>query len=92
MTGIAPVMWSVWGGILLLFILVNVYAGRVSRDEESQIFLGDSMQQEKSAQASIVAKVHKVEPIKKAILTLLGAATLFVIGYYLFDIYRQFNP
>ncbi len=92
MTGIAPVMWSVWGGILLLFILVSVYSGRVARDEDSQIFLGDSMQQEKSAQAVIAAKVHKVEPVKKAVVALLGIATLWVIGYYLFDIYKQFNP
>ena len=91
MTGIAPVMWAVWGAILLLFIVVNVYAGRVARDEDSQIFLGDAMQQEKSAQAAIVDKVNKVEPIKKVILALLGVATVFVIGYYLFDIYRQFN-
>lgn len=92
MTGIAPVMWSVWGGILLLFILVKVYSGRVSRDEESQIFLGDSMQQESMAQAAIAQKVSKVEPVRKAVLALLGLATVFVIGYYLFDIYRQFNP
>jgi hypothetical protein len=92
MTGIAPVMWSVWGGILLLFILVKVYSGRVGRDEESQIFLGDSMQQERSAQAVIAAKVNKVEPVKKAVIALLGMATLWVIGYYLFDIYKQFNP
>ena len=92
MTGIAPVMWSVWGGILLLFILVKVYSGRVYRDEESQIFLGDSMQQESQAQAAIVQKVNKVEPVRKAVLGLLGLATVFVIGYYLFDIYRQFNP
>jgi len=92
MTGIAPVMWSVWGGILLLFILVKVYSGRVSRDEESQIFLGDAMQQEKMAQTAIVEKVNKVEPVRKAVLAMLGIATIFVIGYYLFDIYRQFNP
>jgi hypothetical protein len=92
MTGLAPVIWSVWGGILLLFILVKVYSGRVSRDEESQIFLGDSMQQERSAQAAIAAKANKVEPVKNAVLALFGVATLFVIGYYLFDIYRQFNP
>lgn len=92
MTGMAPVLWSVWGGILLLFIVVKVYSGRVSRDEDSQIFLGDAMQQEKSAQAAIVDKVHKLEPVKKGVLRLLGLATIVVIGYYMFDIYRQFNP
>jgi hypothetical protein len=92
MTGFAPVLWSVWGGILLLFIVVNVYTGRVSRDEESQIFLGDSMQNEKSTQAAIAAKVSKAEPVKKAILALLGLASAVVLFYYLHDIYKQFNP
>ena len=92
MTGIAPVMWSVWGAIVILFILVKIFTGRVARDEDSQIFLGDSMEQEKSAQAAIAAKVNRIEPIRKAVLALLGLATVFVIGYYLFDVYRQFNP
>lgn len=91
MTGIAPVMWSVWGAIVILFILVKIFTGRVARDEESQIFLGDAMQQEKSAQAAIVANVNKIEPVRKAVLGLLILATVFVIGYYLFDIYRQFS-
>jgi hypothetical protein len=91
MTGIAPVMWSVWGAIVILFILVKVVTGRVARDEDSQIFLGDSMQQEKSEQAAIVVKVNRIEPVRKGVLVLLGLATLFVIGYYVFDIYRQFS-
>jgi cellobiose-specific phosphotransferase system component IIC len=91
MTGFVPVMWSVWGAFVLLFIVVKIFTGRVARDEESQIFLGDSMQQEKSAQAAIAAKVNKIEPFRKATMGLVGLATVFVIGYYLFDIYRQFK-
>ena len=92
MTGIAPVMWSVWGAIVILFILVKIFTGRVARDEDSQIFLGDAMQQEKSAQAAIAAKVNRIEPVRKAVIGLLGVATAFVICYYLYDIFRQFNP
>lgn len=92
MTGFAPVMWSVWGVVLLLFIAVKIYASRLARDEDSQVFLGESFEQEKSAQAAIVSKVNKVEPVRKATLVLLGIATVFVVGYYLFDVYKQFNP
>jgi hypothetical protein len=87
--GFAPVMWSVWGALVILFLVVKLFTGRVARDEESQIFLGDSMLQEKSAQAAIAAKVNKIEPVRKATLALLGLATVVVIGYYLFDVYRQ---
>jgi hypothetical protein len=92
MTGFAPVMWSIWGVVLLLFIAVKIYTSRLARDEESQVFLGDSFEQEKSAQAAIVSKVNKVEPVRKATLVLLGIATVFVVGYYLYDVYKQFNP
>ena len=92
MTGFAPVMWSVWGAFVLLFIVVKIFTGRVARDEDSQIFLGDAMQKEKFAQAAIVEKVNKIEPVRKATLVLVGLSTVFVVGYYLFDIYKQFRP
>jgi|SwirhisoilCB2_FD_contig_41_1974505_length_919_multi_17_in_0_out_0_1 hypothetical protein len=92
MTGFVPVMWSVWGAFVLLFIVVKIFTERLARDEDSQIFLGDSMEQEKLAQAAIVAKVNKVEPVRKATLALVGVATVFVIGYYVFDVFRQFRP
>ncbi len=89
--GFVPVMWSVWGAFVLLFIVVKIFTGQLTRDEDSQVFLGDGMEQEKSAQAAIVAKVNKIEPLRKATLALMGVATVFVVGYYLFDIYRQFR-
>jgi hypothetical protein len=91
MTGFVPVMWSVWGVLVLLLASVNLYSSRLARDEEDQIFLGEGFDQEKSAQASIAAKVSKIEPVKKLALWLLGAMTLFVIGYYVLDIIKQFK-
>jgi len=91
MTGFAPVMWCVWGAFVLLFFVVKLFTGRVARDGDSQIFLGDSMLQEKSAQAEIAAKVKRIEPVRKATLALVGLATVFVVGYYMFDVVRQFR-
>ena len=90
--GFVPVMWSVWGAFVLLFIVVKIFTGQLARDEDSQVFLGEAMEQEKSAQAAIVAKVNKIEPLRKATMAMVGVATVFVIGYYLFDIYRQLRP
>ena len=91
MTGFVPVMWSVWGLLVIVLAVVNLYASRLARDEEDQIFLGEGFTQERSAQAEIVAKVAKVEPVKKMVLWALGAMTIFVLGYYVFDIIRQFK-
>ena len=38
-----------------------------------------------------MAKVSKVQPIGTAALWLAGAATLFVIGYYVLDVIKQFS-
>jgi hypothetical protein len=91
MTGFVPVMWSVWGLLVVLLAVVNLYASRLARDEEDQIFLGDGFTHERSAQAEIMAKVAKVEPVKRLVLWALGAMTVFVLGYYVLDIVRQFR-
>ena len=91
MTGFVPVMWSIWGLLVVLLAVVNLYQSRLARDEEDQIFLGEGFTEERSAQAAIADKVAKVEPVKKLALGLVGAMTLFVVGYYVFDIIRQFK-
>jgi len=91
MTGFVPVMWSIWGVFVLFLAAVNLYASRLARDEEDQIFLGEGFTEERSAQAAIAEKVHKVEPAKKLALYMVGAMTIFVVGYYIFDIIRQFK-
>ena len=91
MQGFVPVMWSVWGAIVLALIILKVYAGRLSRDEDDQIILDDSFNHVKSEQAAIMAKVHRIEPIQRAMVWVAVAATLVVVGYYAIDIYHQFQ-
>jgi hypothetical protein len=91
MTGFVPVMWSIWGMLVVLLAAVNLYQSSLARNEEDQIFLSEGFAQERSAQAAIAEKVAKVQPFKRIALGLVGAMTLFVIGYYVLDIFRQFK-
>ncbi|MDE3187913.1 MAG: hypothetical protein KGM96_10385 [Acidobacteriota bacterium] len=68
-----------------------VYRSSLTKDEEDQIFLDDSFDHERNAQAAIVAKVNKIQPYVRIALWLLGAATIFVIGYYVLDFINQFK-
>jgi hypothetical protein len=86
-----PVMWSVWGAMVVLLLSVWIYRARLERDEEDQIFLDDSFSHEKAAQDAIVAKVNKVQPIFRATWFLVIAASVWVIAYYAIDITRQFQ-
>jgi hypothetical protein len=88
---IVPVMWGVWGLLLLLTIAVNLYQSRLSRDEEDQIFLSDGFEHEKAHQTAIADKVSKVQPVLKICKVLVAVATVFVIGYYVVDVFNQFK-
>ena len=89
--GFVPVMWGVWGLLIVLLLSLKVYAGRLSQNEDDQIFLDEAFEHMKTEQAAIAAKVNSLKPVRTAILYLAGAATVFVIGYYIFDIYTQFK-
>ncbi len=86
-----PVMWAVWGVLALVTAALFVYRSSLTKDEEDQIFLDDSFDHERNAQAAIVAKVNRVQPYVRISLWLLGAATIFVIGYYVLDFINQFK-
>jgi hypothetical protein len=82
-------MLAVWGVTILFMTIMLLYRSRLSRDEEDQLFLDDSFNEQKSAQAAIAARVEKVQPMVKGSELIAGAATLFVIGYFLIDMYKQ---
>lgn len=86
-----PVMWTVWGALVVILAGVWIYRSRLERDEEDQIFIDDAFTNEKNAQAAIVARVNKVQPVMRTMLIVTGVATLFVIGYYLIDFFNQFK-
>jgi len=86
-----PVMWVVWSVLVVFTAALYIYRSSLTKDEEDQIFLDDSFDHEKNAQAAIVAKVGKIEPILRVALWLDAVATLFVIGYYVMDIVHQLS-
>jgi hypothetical protein len=86
---IVPIMWAVWGLLLVITAAIYVYQSRLTRDEEDQIFLSDGFEHEKIAQSAIQAKVGKIQPMLKACKLLVGVATVFVIGYYIIDVFNQ---
>jgi hypothetical protein len=83
-------MWAVWAALVLILAALYLYRSRLERDEEDQIFLDDSFEHERSAQAAIVARVNKIQPVLRVSMILVAVASVFVIGYYVQDIFKQF--
>ncbi len=88
---IVPIMWATWGVIVLITAALYLYRSSLTRDEEDQIFLDDSFSHEQAAQAAIMAKVNKIQPLLRGAMWLVGLATLFVVGYYVLDVIKQFS-
>ena len=86
-----PVIWSMWGVTILLMAAVRVYASRLGKDEEDQVFLSDSSSHAQMEQAAIAMKVGKIEPIKKTALLLAGTMTIILVAYYVVDLVKQFR-
>jgi hypothetical protein len=86
-----PVMWSVWGLTVLIMAVMFLYRSRLSRDEDDQLFLHESLSHERTAQQALVAKVNKVQPLVRGSEIMAAVATLFVIGYYINDVINQFK-
>ena len=86
-----PVIWSVWALCVVFLAVMYLYRSRLTRDEEDQIFLDDSFSHERTAQAAIVDKVNKIQPLVRISVWLVGAATVLVIAYYIWDIFNQFK-
>jgi len=84
-------MWTVWGVLVVCAAILHVYRGSIAQNEEDQIFLDESFDHERLAQAAIVAKVNKVEPVLKVAYWLVAAMTVVVVLYYVRDILVQLD-
>jgi hypothetical protein len=84
-------MWAVWAALVIVLAALYLYRSNLERDEEDQIFLDDAFAHERNAQSAIVAKVNKIQPVLRASMILVGVATVFVVGYYVMDIVKQFK-
>lgn len=86
-----PVMWTVWSAIVVLMVGLHVYRSSLEKDEEDQLFLDDSFEHERAANAAIVARSTRVEPLVTVSHWMVAAISVVVILYYVWDILRQLN-
>ena len=91
MTVASMVMWSVWAAFVVFLAALYIYRSGLTRDEEDQVFLDESFEQEKNQQAVIVARVNRIEPLIRVFRWLVIAMSAVVAVYYIRDILVQLN-
>jgi hypothetical protein len=84
-------MWSAWAATIVLTAVVGIFASRVGRYEESQLFLAESSRHAKSEQDAIAARLSRIRPLRLSTLALAGLMTLLVVAYYVLDSFHQFS-
>jgi len=84
-------MWSVWGLVVLVYVAIRIYVGRLALEEDDTLLLDDAFAQERAAQDAIRAKVKKIQPVQRIALIALVVMSLIVIGYYVWDMWQQFQ-
>jgi len=87
----ALILWCVWGLMVLVMASVSIYAARLGKNEEDQLFLADSSSHERVEQAAIAARLDKIRPVKRTALALVGAMSIVVAIYYILDMIHQFR-
>lgn len=81
----AQIMWAIWAALVVITFAIYLYRGRLSRDEDDEIFLGEGFDHERAAQAEIAAKVAKIEPVLRIAIWVTVAVTVVFIGIWLYE-------
>jgi hypothetical protein len=91
MMSFVPAMWMVWGVLLVVSVILKLYVSRLGRDEDDELILLESSEHLRTEQAAILSRLNRVEPVQRAFLWVLGAASLLLAAYYLHDMVSQFR-
>lgn len=85
-----PIFLTVWAALTLCFLALLVYRGQLTRYEDEQLFLNDSVgRNEQEAQTAIVSKVRRIEPAIRLFGGAAGLVTACAVGIYVYDAWQK---
>jgi hypothetical protein len=78
-----PIMFIVWGAVVLCFLGLLAYRATVTRYEDDQLFLSEeSGQHQHVEQDALIAKVNKLRPMVRLFGSAAGLLTAAIVGVY----------
>ena len=86
-----PVLLIVWAAILACFLGLLAYKGQLTRYEEDQLFLTETVSHEQQMQTEIVRKVNKIQPFVRAFGVAAAVMTAGIIGIFTYDAWQHLN-
>ena len=87
--GFVPVMWGVWGLLIVLLLSLKVYAGRLSQNEDDQIFLDSAESHLENEQKQLMLRMNRVRPFINILGACSGLLLLLMAGLWVWRIWSR---
>jgi hypothetical protein len=84
-----PLLLIVWAAILACFLGLLAYKGQLTRYEEDQLFLNDSVSHEQQLQTEIIRKVTKIQPFVRVFGVATAVMTAGILGIFTYDAWQH---
>ena len=84
-----PVLLIIWAAIVACFLGLLAYKGQLTRYEEDQLFLSESVSHEQQLQSEIIRKVTKIQPFVRVFGFAAAVMTAGIIGIFTYDAWQH---
>jgi Tfp pilus assembly protein PilN len=83
----SPLVWmlTVWGVLTGALVILLIYRGTLTMQEDDQLFLDDTKSQMQQDQAELIAKVNKINPFVKILGAVSGIMFLIIAGMFIYQ-------
>jgi hypothetical protein len=83
----SPLVWmlTVWGVLTGALVILLIYRGTLTMQEDDQLFLDDTKSHMEREQAEIIAKVNKINPFVKILGAVSGIMFLVIAGMFIYQ-------
>ncbi len=84
-----PVLLIIWAAIVAGFLGLLAYKGQLTRYEEDQLFLSETVTHEQQLQSEIIRKVTKIQPFVRVFGFAAALMTAGIIGIFTYDAWQH---
>jgi hypothetical protein len=85
-----PIVLTVWAVLAAVFFGLLIYRGQLTRYEDEQLFLGDSVTKHAMEEHNqIISRVERLQPIVRIVGAAASLMTAFAVGLYVWDAYQH---
>ena len=84
-----PVLLIVWAVFAACFLALLSYKGQLTRYEEDQLFLNETVSHEQQVQSEIVRKVNRIAPFVRVFGVAAAVMTAGIVGIFTYDAWQH---